>query len=202
MSTMTKNKEPKVYPTGGGAPGPTITPSGTTITSRLNSEKIWDTVGKGSFAVISYVTPEGAPRSSGVMYRAIGKGLYVVVAPDGWKAKHITVTGKVAMTVPVRRGGLFSLVFPIPPATISFRGTATVHAGDSPRVQSVIEQLGDLLPSDRRMSSSVIEIVPEGWFVTYGVGVSLKDMRDPKKARARVPVETSALISEAQAINA
>jgi hypothetical protein len=38
----------------------------------------------------------------------------VVVAPDSWKAKHIALTGKVAMTVPMRRGGLLSLGFPDP----------------------------------------------------------------------------------------
>jgi hypothetical protein len=36
--------------------------------------------------------------------------------------------------------------------------------------------------------NSIIEIRPTGHFVTYGVGVSLLDMRDPKKARGRVPV--------------
>ena len=154
----------------------------------VRSEQVWHELESGSFAVICYVTPSGEPRSSGVVYKSVGRRLYVVVAPDSWKAKHIVVTGNVAMTVPVRRGGLLSLVFPIPPATISFRGKATVHAGDSPRVRSVVEHLGDLLPAERRASSSVIEIVPQGWFVTYGIGASLNAMRDPKRARARVPV--------------
>jgi Pyridoxamine 5'-phosphate oxidase len=154
----------------------------------VTSEQIWHEMEKGSFAVVSYVTPAGAPRASGVMYKVVDRRLYVVVAPDSWKAKHIARDGRVAMTIPVRRGGLLSLVFPIPPATISFHGKATVHAGDSPRVRAVVEQLGDLLPAERRASSSVIEIVPEGWFVTYGIGVSLNEMRDPQVARARVPV--------------
>jgi Pyridoxamine 5'-phosphate oxidase len=158
----------------------------------VESEQVWHELESGSFAVISYATPSGEPRSSGVMYKAVGRRLYIVAAPDSWKAKHIVVTHNVAMTVPVRRGGLLSLVFPIPPATISFHGKATAHVGDSPWLRSVVEQLGDLLPAERRASSSVIEIVPEGWFVTYGIGVSLDDMRDPDKARARVPVGTSA----------
>ena len=33
----------------------------------------------------------------------------------------------VAVTIPVRRRGLFSLVAPIPPATITFRAAAVVH---------------------------------------------------------------------------
>jgi hypothetical protein len=45
-----------------------------------------------------------------------------------------------------------------------------------------------LLPPDRRDTSCLIEVVPEGEFVTYGVGVSLQKMRDPDLARGRVPV--------------
>jgi hypothetical protein len=156
--------------------------------SQLTSDQVWHQLERGSFAVISYVTPSGEARSSGVMYKAVGKRLYVVVAPDSWKARHIALNGNVAVTVPVRRGGLLSLIFPIPPATISFHGNALVHAGDSPGVQPVVERLGDLLPAERRASSAVIEIAPEGWFVAYGIGVSLNQMRDPHVARARVPV--------------
>ena len=41
--------------------------------------------------------------------------------------------GRVAVTVPVRRGGILSLVAPIPPATVSFHGTAVVHPAGSLR---------------------------------------------------------------------
>ena len=92
------------------------------------------------------------------------------------------------MTVPVRRGGILSLVFPIPPATISFHATAIVHAAGSPQVRSLLKELGSLLPAERRVSASIIEVVPEGAFVTYGLGVSLMKMRDPVAARARIPV--------------
>jgi hypothetical protein len=34
----------------------------------------------------------------------------------------------------------------------------------------------------------VIELTPEGNFLTYGIGVSLMAMRDPEVAQARVPV--------------
>jgi hypothetical protein len=79
-------------------------------------------------------------------------------------------------------------VTPIPPATISFHGTAIVHAADSPEVRSVLKELASLLPKERRASAAVIEVIPEGRFVTYGIGVSLAQMRDPGVARARVPV--------------
>ncbi len=92
------------------------------------------------------------------------------------------------MTVPVRRGGILSLVLPIPPATINFHGSAVVHPAGSPQVRSLLEELAALLPAERRASASIIEIVPEGAFVTYGLGVSLMKMRDPAAARGRVPV--------------
>ena len=37
------------------------------------------------------------------MYKAQGHRLYVVVAPESWKARHIALHENVAMTVPVRR---------------------------------------------------------------------------------------------------
>ncbi len=77
---------------------------------------------------------------------------------------------------------------PIPPACISFQGSAIVHAAESPEVRPLLEKLGSLLPAERRTSASIIEIAPEGAFVTYGIGVSLMKMRDPAVARARVPV--------------
>jgi hypothetical protein len=36
--------------------------------------------------------------------------------------------------------------------------------------------------------SCVIELTPEGQFLTYGIGVSLMAMRDPEVALVRVPV--------------
>ncbi|MGZ4115720.1 MAG: pyridoxamine 5'-phosphate oxidase family protein [Actinomycetota bacterium] len=151
------------------------------------SEQVWRALARASFAVIAWVTPSGEPRSSGVVYKMIGRRMYVAVARDSWKARHIAANGRVAVTVTVRRGGLLSLVFPIPPATISFRGTALVYPANSSQGRSALERLGSLLPKERRDSAAIIEIVPEGTFVTYGVGIPLTKMRDPSIAQARVP---------------
>jgi pyridoxamine 5'-phosphate oxidase-like protein len=159
-----------------------------TLSSHITSEQIWREVAQASFAVIGYTTRSGEPRSSGVVYKTVGRRLYVATAPESWKARHIAASGLVSVTVPVRRGGILSLVFPIPPATISLHGTAIVHAPDSPNVQPLLKELAPLLPADRRDSAAIIEVIPEGSFVTYGVGVSLSKMRDPAVARARTPV--------------
>jgi hypothetical protein len=102
------------------------------------------------------------------------------------------MSGRVAVTVPVRRGGFLSLIVPIPPATVSFNGTAVVHPPRSPQVDGLLQKLAPLLPADRQNSASIIEIVPEGTFVTYGLGVSLIQMRDPATACARVIVAEEA----------
>jgi hypothetical protein len=154
----------------------------------LTTEQVWAAIGKASFAVLGYVTPSGDPRSSGVVYTTVGRRLYVVVGAESWKARHISPSGRVAVTVPVRRGGLLSLVFPIPPATISFHGAATVHPADSPQVRAIVKQMASVLPKERLASSTVIEIAPEGAFTTYGIGVPLTRMRDPDASRARVAV--------------
>jgi Pyridoxamine 5'-phosphate oxidase len=157
------------------APGPT-------------TDRIWQELARASFAVLSHVTPRGEPRCSGVVYAIADRRMFVAVAHDGWKARHIAADGRVAVTVPVRRGGIMSLLVPIPPATISFHGSAVVHPTGSPGGEAAMKALAHLLPPERRRTSRIIEIRPEGWFLTYGVAVSLTRMRNPALARAHVPV--------------
>lgn len=154
---------------------------------RLSSDQVWGELGKASFAILSYVTPAGEPRSSGIVYGVHARHLYLAVAPDSWKARQIADGKTVAVTVPVRRGGPLSLFAPIPPATVSFHARTRVHPAGSLDLGSVSKKLLALLPEGRR-AATVLELVPEGTFLTYGIGVSLMAMRDPVAARARVPV--------------
>lgn len=43
------------------------------------------------------------------------------------------------------------------------------------------------MPKERR-AATVLELVPEGTFLTYGIGTSLIEMRHPETALAHVPV--------------
>jgi hypothetical protein len=157
--------------------------------AQLTTDQVWRTIDGSSNAVLGHVTPAGAPRTSGVVFQAIDRRLYVAIAPGTWKDKHIRADGRVSMTVLVRRGGVLSLVFPIPPATITFHGTASVHPADEPAMGAILDRLSRLLPPNRRSSSAIIEIVPEGEFLCYGIGVSLRTMRVPDQARARAAVD-------------
>jgi hypothetical protein len=154
----------------------------------LTIERVWRDITKCSFAIVSHVTPTGNPRSSGIMYLVVDRHLLVVISPDSWKARQITNGDQLAVTVPVRRGGLLSLVAPIPPATISFHARAKLHPAGSLDIESVSKKLARMIPAERRDLCCVLELEPVGRFLTYGVGVSLMKMRDPVEASGRVPV--------------
>ena len=156
--------------------------------AHITSASVWRELARQSFAVFGHVNTAGEPRSSGVVYGLAGRRLYVVVAADGWKARQVATGDQVALTVPVRRGGLLSLLFPIPPATISFHARATVYPAGSAEITALPKELTRLLPESDRASSCVIELVPEGQFLLYGLGVSLLEMRNPLLARAHLPV--------------
>ena len=154
----------------------------------VSSEVVWHALAKASFAVVGHVNAAGEPRSSGVVYGVADRRMYIAVAADGWKARQVVTGQEVAVTVPVRRGGILALLLPIPPATITFHARATVHPAGSLDIGSVSKDLGKLVPAARKAGSCVIELVPEGRFLTYGIGVSLMDMANPARALARVPV--------------
>lgn len=166
---------------------PDVSSSDAATGPRLTTDRVWHELEKASFAVISYVTPAGKPRSSGVMYSAVGRRLYVAVDPTGWKARQIADSAEVAVTVPIRRVGVLSLVLPIPPATVSFHARVTVHPAGSVGIEALPKQLARLLPRERR-SACLLVLAPEGMFLTYGLGVSLQGMTKPAAARAHVPV--------------
>ena len=188
MATAITDKETKVGPASRVVINQVGGEVGTVAAPRLTSEQIWQAVASKSFAVISYVTPAGEPRSTGVVYKTVGPRLYTVVAPNSWKARHIAARGEVSLTVPIRRGGVLSLLLSIPPSTVSFHATAKVHPAGSPEARSVLKELAALLPPERRDTGSMIEVNPDGAFLTYGLGVSLGQMRNPAASGARVPV--------------
>jgi hypothetical protein len=159
----------------------------TEISTRLTARDVWRSLAGHSFAVMGYVTASGEPRSSGVVYGTDAGRILVAVAATSWKARTITDGQLVSMTVLVRRGGLLSLLFPIPPAVISFRARAKVGEPCMLDRESLPKSFARLLPPSKT-ESCLIELKPEGNFLTYGIGVSLRGMMNPEVAQARVPV--------------
>jgi hypothetical protein len=64
-----------------------------------------------------------------------------------------------------------------------------VHPSGSVQTGSISKELESLLPADRQDAGVVIELIPEGRFLTYGVGIPLTDMQKPELARGTVPVD-------------
>jgi hypothetical protein len=156
--------------------------------THLSAQTVWRALQKASFAVLGHVTPAGKPRTSGVMYAVHDRRIYVGVADGGWKAQQIATGDEVSLTVLVRRGGLLALVIPIPPATVTFRARATMHRAGTAQAEQVPGELLKRLPAATRDDMALIELVPEGDFVTYGIGVSLREFADPNAAPGRVGV--------------
>ena len=111
---------------------------------QLNPDEVWRVLAKTSDAVLGYVTPAGAPRTSAVVYAIVDRRLYVAVSPDSWKARQIATGDQVSITALVRRGGLLSLLFPIPPATVTFHGWAIVYSADSADARPLLGQAGQI----------------------------------------------------------
>jgi hypothetical protein len=80
---------------------------------------------------------------------------------------------------------------PTPVAARNPAGAAPKDRVVSPgnqHARSLLKELGSRIPAERQVSGSVIEVVPEGEFLTYALGVPLRNMRGPAAAQARVPV--------------
>ncbi len=77
----------------------------------------------------------------------------------------------------------------IPQATITFSGTAKVSPGDEAPpglLKAVFRHKAD--DKSFMKDNCLIEITPEGDFITYGIGIPLIKMSQPELARGRAPV--------------
>src|SRR6266540_114942 len=92
MLTTIDHQEAKAATGGEGVTRAVSGDDGQPMAARLTTEQVWSRAAKASFAVLGHVTPAGEPRSSGVVYKTVGRRLYVAVAPDSWKARHIAAS--------------------------------------------------------------------------------------------------------------
>jgi hypothetical protein len=70
----------------------------------------------------------------------------------------------------------------------TFHARVTVHPAGSFSLELMPEKLVSHLPPERRRGGCLLELVPDGGFLAYGLGVSLLGMTKPQAALARVPV--------------
>ena len=161
------------------------------MTDQLTSDQVWQAIDKELFAVLGMVTAKGEARTVGIVYVSRNRKLYIGTDQDAWKTRHVAANPHVSLTIPIAKRIPFLPWIKIPAATITFCGEARVlPANETPPevLQAVFRGMAE--DDERVATSCLIEVTPIKEFITYGVGVSLMQMRDPKLARGRAPVAT------------
>lgn len=159
------------------------------MTFQLSSDQVWREIEKELFAVIGMVTAKHESRTVGIVYTVHNQKLYIGTGKETWKAHHIGNSPHVSITIPISKRIPFMSWIKIPAATITFSGSARVlDAPDTQReiLQAIFRDKAD--DQEMMAKSCVIEVTPEKEFITYGIGISLMQMRFPEKARGRAPV--------------
>lgn len=157
--------------------------------SELTTAIVWQEIQKHSFAVLGMVNKDDQARTVGVVYVVRERKLYVSTMKEAWKTRFIVLNPNISLTIPVPKGIPLMPWVKIPPATITFAASAKIlEPTEAPPVviKAIFRDLN--LTAEDSLPYAVIEITPQKDFITYGIGVPLLTMRDPIKARGRVPV--------------
>jgi uncharacterized pyridoxamine 5'-phosphate oxidase family protein len=155
----------------------------------ISTNLVWQEIEKQIFGILGMVTAQNEARTVGIVYAVADRKLYIGSKRDAWKVRHIAQNPHVSLTIPIHKRIIFMPWIKIPAATITFSGKAAVKEVDdipAPVVKALYQgmEVDELF----KQNAAVIEMIPVKEFLTYGVGVSLMEMRAPEKARGRVPV--------------
>ena len=163
------------------------------MTLQLATDQVWKSIEREIFAVLGMVTARGEARTVGVVYGVHGRKLYIGTGRQAWKARHVAANPHVSVTIPIAKRIPIMPWVKIPAATITFAGAARVIPGEeaSPELLLVMFRQQSYDP-EFVANMCLIEVTPVGEFVTYGIGVSLSQMRYPEKARGRARVDAGA----------
>lgn len=155
----------------------------------LTSAQVWQAMGEANFAVVGMVNAAGQARTAGVVIATDRPFVRFMSGRQEWKVRHIEGNPHVSVTVAIPKHVPLLPMIKVPAATITFHGTARlVDPADA--APAVIKTLtGGLELGEPAQDMTVVEITPDGDFVTYGVGMRVDKMRDTQFARGRVPVD-------------
>ena len=159
------------------------------MTGPATTQNVWETINKELFGVLGMVTEDNQSRSVGIVYIVRDHKLYIGTGLDSWKTRHIQKNPQVSMTIPIAKHIPLLPWIKIPQVTISFSGTAKVIPAldvDQDLLYSVFRQFSE--DKKQMEESCLIEVKPQGDFITYGVGIPLMKMMKPELARGRAPV--------------
>jgi hypothetical protein len=157
--------------------------------AQISSEQVWQEIEKQMFGILGMVTAKNEARTVGIVYVVHGRQLFISTKKSAWKTKHIAQNPHVSLTIPIHKRIPFLPWIKIPAATITFSGTAVIQNPNDISA-AVLHALYQGREDNKEIlaQTAVLAIKPVGDFMTYGVGVSLKEMRDSDKARGRTAV--------------
>jgi nitroimidazol reductase NimA-like FMN-containing flavoprotein (pyridoxamine 5'-phosphate oxidase superfamily) len=156
---------------------------------QLASDLVWGVLEKELFAVLGMVSTKGEARTVGIVYVTHAKKFYIASGKETWKMRHVRNNPHVSLTVAIPKSIPLMPFIKIPAATITFNGTARVLNAADVADAVISSLLRGLDPeSEEVQNMAIMEIQPQGEFVTYGIGVSLMTMRHPEQARGRAPI--------------
>jgi hypothetical protein len=156
--------------------------------AQMTTDQVWNAMQRQRFAVVGMVTAKGEARTAGIVYVVRDRKLYFETHRSAWKTKHLAGNPHVSMTVTIAKRIPFMPWVKIPPATVTFSGTAGILEPENVS-SSIVARLRAGLEADGIVEQAVVvEVIPKGDFVTYGVGVSLRTMRNPAEAQGRASV--------------
>lgn len=159
------------------------------MTLQLTTEQVWTAIAQNLFAVLGMVTPKSEARTVGIVYTLHDHKFYIGTQKQTWKVKHIAANPHVSLTIPIAKRIAIMPWIKIPAATITCAGVARVLENQAVQAEVLQALYRGVVKDEKAMADScVIEVTPQGDFVTYGVGVSLMQMRFPDKAQGRAPV--------------
>ncbi|MCA9952780.1 MAG: pyridoxamine 5'-phosphate oxidase family protein [Anaerolineales bacterium] len=159
------------------------------MTVQLTSEQVWQAIEKELFAIVGMVTTTNEARTVGIVYIVRNRRLYIASGKEAWKVRHINANPHVSITIPVAKRIPFMPWIKIPAATITFAGTAKILEPQETPQEIVKAIYRDMADNQELMAEScLIEVTPVKDFLTYGIGIPLLKMRDPKQARGRASV--------------
>ena len=159
------------------------------MTLQLTTDQVWREIEQNLFAVLGMVTPSGEARTVGIVYVVNDHKLYIGTQRQTWKVKHIAANPFVSLTVPIAKQIPLMPWIKIPAATITFAGVARIRDNQAVKADVLNALYRDVVKDENAMAAScVLEVTPQGEFITYGVGIPLMQMRFPEKARGRAAV--------------
>ena len=159
------------------------------MTNPATTENVWQAIHKELFAVLGMVTAEGESRTVGIVYLVQDRKFYIGTGLKTWKARHIMANPAVSLTIPIAKRIPIAPWVKIPQATITLSGQARVfpcQEADPDLIKLVFRHYAD--DPEFMQDNCLIEVTPQGDFLTYGIGIPLIQMRHPYLARGRAPV--------------